>query len=40
MIMFVISQAQLVALQQEKETALQQCKKLEDEIQTLRIYYR
>ncbi|XP_064005129.1 mirror-image polydactyly gene 1 protein isoform X3 [Pogoniulus pusillus] len=31
--------AQLVALQQEKETALQQCKKLEDEIQTLRIYY-
>ncbi|XP_054018203.1 mirror-image polydactyly gene 1 protein isoform X2 [Dryobates pubescens] len=32
--------AQLMALQQEKEAALQQCKKSEEEIQTLRIYYR
>uniref|UniRef100_U3JUG8 Mirror-image polydactyly 1 n=1 Tax=Ficedula albicollis TaxID=59894 RepID=U3JUG8_FICAL len=32
--------AELIALQQEKEAALQQCKKLEDEIQTLRVYYR
>ncbi|XP_054018202.1 mirror-image polydactyly gene 1 protein isoform X1 [Dryobates pubescens] len=31
--------AQLMALQQEKEAALQQCKKSEEEIQTLRIYY-
>ncbi|NXF50540.1 MIPO1 protein, partial [Oceanites oceanicus] len=31
--------ADLIALQQEKEAALQQCKKLEKEIQTLRIYY-
>ncbi|XP_061223305.1 mirror-image polydactyly gene 1 protein isoform X2 [Neopsephotus bourkii] len=30
---------ELVALQQEKEAALQQCKKLEEEIQTLRVYY-
>ncbi|XP_064570635.1 mirror-image polydactyly gene 1 protein isoform X1 [Zonotrichia leucophrys gambelii] len=32
--------AELIALQQEKEAALQQCKKLEEEIQTLRVYYR
>uniref|UniRef100_A0A8C3JFN2 Mirror-image polydactyly 1 n=1 Tax=Calidris pygmaea TaxID=425635 RepID=A0A8C3JFN2_9CHAR len=32
--------ADLIALQQEKEAALQQCKKLEEEIQTLRVYYR
>ncbi|NXQ48458.1 MIPO1 protein, partial [Catharus fuscescens] len=32
--------AELTALQQEKEAALQQCKKLEEEIQTLRVYYR
>ncbi|XP_058720662.1 mirror-image polydactyly gene 1 protein [Poecile atricapillus] len=31
--------AELIALQQEKEAALQQCKKLEEEIQTLRVYY-
>ncbi|XP_010290999.1 PREDICTED: mirror-image polydactyly gene 1 protein-like [Phaethon lepturus] len=31
--------ADLIALQQEKEAALQQCKKLEEEIQTLRVYY-
>ncbi|NXW03613.1 MIPO1 protein, partial [Fregetta grallaria] len=31
--------ADLIALQQEKEAALQQCKKLEEEIQALRIYY-
>ncbi|XP_026705795.1 mirror-image polydactyly gene 1 protein isoform X1 [Athene cunicularia] len=31
--------AELTALQQEKEAALQQCKKLEEEIQTLRVYY-
>ncbi|XP_074724421.1 mirror-image polydactyly gene 1 protein isoform X1 [Strix uralensis] len=31
--------AELTALQQEKEAALQQCKKLEEEIRTLRIYY-
>lgn len=38
--LFIISQAEFIALQQEKEAALQQCKKLEEEIQTLRIYYR
>ncbi|XP_053837375.1 mirror-image polydactyly gene 1 protein [Vidua macroura] len=32
--------AELIALQQEKEAALQHCKKLEEEIQTLRVYYR
>ncbi|KAM6274540.1 mirror-image polydactyly gene 1 protein isoform 1-T1 [Porphyrio hochstetteri] len=32
-------QADLIALQQEKEAALQQCKKLEEEIQTLHVYY-
>ncbi|NWU71087.1 MIPO1 protein, partial [Pterocles burchelli] len=32
--------AELIALQQEKEAALQQCKKLEEEIQTWRVYYR
>ncbi|PKU46135.1 hypothetical protein llap_3573 [Limosa lapponica baueri] len=32
--------ADLIALQQEKEAALQQCKKLEEEIQTLHVYYR
>uniref|UniRef100_A0A8C3X9W4 Mirror-image polydactyly 1 n=1 Tax=Cyanoderma ruficeps TaxID=181631 RepID=A0A8C3X9W4_9PASS len=31
--------AELIALQQGKEAALQQCKKLEEEIQTLRVYY-
>ncbi|XP_054682627.1 mirror-image polydactyly gene 1 protein isoform X1 [Grus americana] len=31
--------ADLIVLQQEKEAALQQCKKLEEEIQTLRVYY-
>uniref|UniRef100_A0A8C0BFV4 Mirror-image polydactyly 1 n=1 Tax=Buteo japonicus TaxID=224669 RepID=A0A8C0BFV4_9AVES len=31
--------AELIALQQEKEAAFQQCKKLEEEIQTLRVYY-
>ncbi|XP_010185047.1 PREDICTED: mirror-image polydactyly gene 1 protein [Mesitornis unicolor] len=31
--------AELIALQQEKEAALRQCKKLEEEIQTLRVYY-
>ncbi|XP_059675521.1 mirror-image polydactyly gene 1 protein [Gavia stellata] len=31
--------ADLIALQQEKEATLQQCKKLEGEIQTLRVYY-
>ncbi|XP_040455915.1 mirror-image polydactyly gene 1 protein isoform X2 [Falco naumanni] len=31
--------AELIASQQEKEAALQQCKKLEEEIQTLRVYY-
>ncbi|XP_071414003.1 mirror-image polydactyly gene 1 protein isoform X2 [Pithys albifrons albifrons] len=31
--------AELIALQQEKEAAFQQCKKLEAEIQTLRVYY-
>uniref|UniRef100_A0A8B9FWC6 Mirror-image polydactyly 1 n=1 Tax=Amazona collaria TaxID=241587 RepID=A0A8B9FWC6_9PSIT len=31
--------AELIALQQEKEAALQQCRKLEEEIQTLRVYY-
>ncbi|XP_009669209.2 mirror-image polydactyly gene 1 protein isoform X1 [Struthio camelus] len=31
--------AELITLQQEKEAVLQQCKKLEEEIQTLRIYY-
>ncbi|KAM4666952.1 mirror-image polydactyly gene 1 protein isoform 3-T3 [Amazona ochrocephala] len=30
---------ELIALQQEKEAALQQCRKLEEEIQTLRVYY-
>ncbi|XP_062433623.1 mirror-image polydactyly gene 1 protein [Rhea pennata] len=32
--------AELIILQQEKEAVLQQCKKLEEEIQTLRVYYR
>ncbi|XP_068873937.1 mirror-image polydactyly gene 1 protein isoform X1 [Aphelocoma coerulescens] len=32
--------AELIALRQEKEAALQQCKKLEEEIQTLHVYYR
>uniref|UniRef100_A0A8C4J1G7 Mirror-image polydactyly 1 n=1 Tax=Dromaius novaehollandiae TaxID=8790 RepID=A0A8C4J1G7_DRONO len=31
--------AELITLQQEKEAVLQQCKKLEEEIQTLRVYY-
>ncbi|KAM6311985.1 mirror-image polydactyly gene 1 protein [Aegotheles albertisi] len=31
--------AELIALQHEKESALQQCKKLEEEIQTLLVYY-
>ncbi|XP_063255004.1 mirror-image polydactyly gene 1 protein isoform X2 [Prinia subflava] len=31
--------AELMALQQGKEAALQQCRKLEEEIQTLRVYY-
>ncbi|XP_053924361.1 mirror-image polydactyly gene 1 protein isoform X2 [Cuculus canorus] len=31
--------AELIALQQEKEAALQQCKKLKEEIQTLSVYY-
>ncbi|XP_017938417.2 mirror-image polydactyly gene 1 protein isoform X2 [Manacus vitellinus] len=31
--------AELITLQLEKEAALQQCKKLEEEIQTLRVYY-
>ncbi|XP_057284543.1 mirror-image polydactyly gene 1 protein isoform X1 [Pezoporus wallicus] len=31
--------AELITLQQEKEAALQQCKKLEEEIQTLHVYY-
>ncbi|XP_010211101.1 PREDICTED: mirror-image polydactyly gene 1 protein [Tinamus guttatus] len=31
--------AELINLQREKEAVLQQCKKLEEEIQTLRIYY-
>ncbi|NWS69709.1 MIPO1 protein, partial [Crotophaga sulcirostris] len=31
--------ADLIALQQEKEAALQQCKKLKEEIQILRVYY-
>ncbi|XP_010167757.1 mirror-image polydactyly gene 1 protein, partial [Antrostomus carolinensis] len=31
--------AELIALQQEKEATLQQCKKLQEEIQTLRVYY-
>ncbi|XP_010129398.1 PREDICTED: mirror-image polydactyly gene 1 protein, partial [Buceros rhinoceros silvestris] len=31
--------AELVALRQEKEAALQRCKKLEEEIQALRVYY-
>ncbi|XP_069714558.1 mirror-image polydactyly gene 1 protein [Phaenicophaeus curvirostris] len=31
--------ADLIALQQEKEAALQQCKKLKEEIQTLSVYY-
>lgn len=38
--MFIISQAELIALQQDKEAAFQHCKKLEEEIQTLRVYYR
>ncbi|KAI1237750.1 hypothetical protein IHE44_0013836, partial [Lamprotornis superbus] len=37
---YFFSLAELIALQQEKEAALQQCKKLEEEIQTLRVYYR
>ncbi|XP_064279981.1 mirror-image polydactyly gene 1 protein [Passer domesticus] len=32
--------AELITLQQVKEAALQQCKKLEEEVQTLRVYYR
>ncbi|NWZ29503.1 MIPO1 protein, partial [Asarcornis scutulata] len=31
--------AELIALQQEKEAALQQCKKLEEEMQRLHVYY-
>ncbi|XP_051478570.1 mirror-image polydactyly gene 1 protein isoform X1 [Apus apus] len=31
--------AELIGLQQEKEAALQQCKKLEEDIQTLHVYY-
>ncbi|XP_035182860.1 mirror-image polydactyly gene 1 protein isoform X2 [Oxyura jamaicensis] len=31
--------AELIALQREKEVALQQCKKLEEEIQRLQVYY-
>ncbi|XP_041132361.1 mirror-image polydactyly gene 1 protein-like isoform X2 [Polyodon spathula] len=31
--------AQLLSIQQERDSALQQSKKLEDEIQTLRVYY-
>ncbi|KAM6069316.1 mirror-image polydactyly gene 1 protein isoform 6-T12 [Theristicus caerulescens] len=31
--------ADSIALQQEKEAALQQCKKLEEEVQILRVYY-
>ncbi|XP_025946669.1 mirror-image polydactyly gene 1 protein isoform X2 [Apteryx rowi] len=31
--------AELINLQQEKEAVLQQCKKLEEEIQTLHVYY-
>lgn len=38
--LFIIPQAELVALRQEKEAALQRCEKLEDEIQALRVYYR
>lgn len=38
--LFIIFQAELIALQQEKEAALQQCKKLEEEIQRLHVYYR
>jgi len=38
--LFIISQAELIALQQEKEAALQQCKKFEEEIQTFRVYHR
>lgn len=38
--LFIIFQAELIALQQEKEAALQQCKKLEEEIQRLHVCYR
>lgn len=38
--LFIIFQAELIALQQEKEAALQQCKKLEEEMQRLHVYYR
>ncbi|XP_066884664.1 mirror-image polydactyly gene 1 protein isoform X4 [Kogia breviceps] len=34
-----LSQAKLLAMQQARETAVQQFKKLEEEIQTLRVYY-
>ncbi|KAL2790007.1 mirror-image polydactyly gene 1 protein isoform 4, partial [Daubentonia madagascariensis] len=34
-----LSQAKLLSMQQARETAVQQYKKLEEEIQTLRIYY-
>ncbi|XP_020954794.1 mirror-image polydactyly gene 1 protein isoform X4 [Sus scrofa] len=34
-----LSQAKLLAMQQARETAVQQYKKLEEEIQTLRVYY-
>ncbi|XP_053528503.1 mirror-image polydactyly gene 1 protein isoform X4 [Artibeus jamaicensis] len=34
-----LSQAKLLAMQEARETAVQQYKKLEEEIQTLRIYY-
>ncbi|XP_022277644.1 mirror-image polydactyly gene 1 protein isoform X3 [Canis lupus familiaris] len=34
-----LSQAKLLAMQQARETAIQQYKKLEEEIQTLRVYY-
>ncbi|XP_010709992.1 mirror-image polydactyly gene 1 protein isoform X2 [Meleagris gallopavo] len=33
------AQAELIALQQEKEATLQQCRKLEEEIQRLRVHY-
>lgn len=38
--LFIIFQAELIALQQEKEAALQQCKKLEEEMERLHVYYR
>jgi hypothetical protein len=33
-------QAKLLSMQQARETAVEQYKKLEEEIQTLRVYYR